>query len=143
MTHKAEKIAEIAARVRALRPWELAQLADCASPDSEDSAGARMLASVAESVAESLEWDPEPYASGDVDPHEIADGAPSVYTATRWAEFVDLGAYSEDVSELVSDARSDLTDAAGVALYMIAERLVFALADGITDELETEDETDD
>lgn len=132
----------------ALTTWALSSLADCASPDRPDrygwghdvtgetfdpSPGAELLRRVAYGVAEAIE-----YAGDDFDPErpddvnddgtidQIADGAPSIYTAARWAEFVDLGAYNEDGADL-GGFPDDLTDAAGVALYMIAERLAWAL----------------
>jgi hypothetical protein len=121
-------------------PFALASLADCASPDSVDSSGARFLARVARDVAERF-IDTDDYTgplgeleSGD-GAHEIADSAVPVYTHERWQTFVDLAAYNEDASELGGDA-SDLTALAGVALYMIAERLVQALAEELSEALD-------
>lgn len=130
-------------------PFHLSGLADCYSPDSSDSPGAEFLASVARDVAEHV----EPYRTDEDDldvyrarvddlqqdaAHEIADSAVPIYTHDRWATFVDLGAYNEDVTEFVEV--SDLTDAAGVALYMIASRLVAALAQELTDALDEEED---
>lgn len=70
---------------------------------------------------------------------EIADAAPDVYTHTRWQEFADLGAWQEDPTEIGSDG-SDMTAAAGVCLYMIAERLAWALLGELA---EQDDEDDD
>jgi hypothetical protein len=50
--------------------------------------------------------------------------------------FVDLGAYNEDPAGELGDDGSDLTQAAGVALYLIASRLVAALAQELPDALE-------
>jgi hypothetical protein len=63
--------------------------------------------------------------NGDV--HEIADSAPPVYTSEMWGAFVDLAAYEEDpVGEGLTDG-TDLAQSAAVALYMIADRLAWAL----------------
>ena len=130
-------------------PFCLASLADCASPDSISSPGAAFLASVARDVAEHVE---SYVAEGDPGyrltelredgSHEIADSAVPVYTHERWQVFVDLAAYNEDASELGATA-DDLTGAAGVALYMIAERLVHALADELSEALDEDDDEDD
>jgi hypothetical protein len=125
-------------------PFHLASLADCYSPDSIESPGARFLAGVAESVAEYLTAGEGPnadaVASLDDAAHEIADSAVPIYTHDRWATFTDLGAYNEDVTEY--GAMDDLTNAAGVALYMIAERLVRALAEELAEALDTIDVDD-
>lgn len=108
-----------------LNAYQLARLADCASPDSLESAGAAFLVNVADT------WQ-ERASDGSYDrddtPWEIADAAPSVYTFTRWQEFTDLAAWQEDADE-VGGLPADMTDAAGVCLYLIAERLVNALTD--------------
>lgn len=105
--------------------YELARLAECASPDSEESAGARFLSSVQDAMNEQRAYS----ADGVVDDDtvtEVADGAPDVYTHRMWAEFVDLCAYQEDPTELGVD-ESDMEQAARVCLYMIATRLAVAL----------------
>lgn len=134
----------------ALTTWHLTNLADSGTPDRPDrhgftpdsiadgqtfdpSPGAEFLRSVAVAVGELLDYlgdDFDPDRVDDVDDgdlvHEVADGAPDVYTSTRWAEFADLAAYREDPAE-VGGFSDDLTTAAGQALYMIAERLAWAL----------------
>lgn len=129
-------------------PFCLASLADCASPDSADSPGAAFLARVARDVTDYVsdaeDADPRDALDNVSDwSHGIADSAVPVYTHERWQVFVDLAAYQEDVSELMPDAGDDLTGAAGVALYMIAERLVRALADELSEALDAEDAEDD
>lgn len=118
--------------------YNLAAMAECGSPDSPDSAGAVFLTSVRDRVVELIEecddWhdiatsdrlEDLDYSGG---VHSIADEAPDVYTYTRWSEFVDLQAYQEDVNELGEVDGDDLTrSVAGVALYMIAERLAWEL----------------
>src|ERR1017187_5921085 len=75
--------------------WQLANMADCASPDSLDSAGADFLRSVAYSTDELIDTyrenkTPEVDYDYSGEMAEIADNAPDVYTSTRWAQFVDL-----------------------------------------------------
>jgi hypothetical protein len=123
--------------LKELTVWQLARMADTADPDALDSAGAKFLVHVRDAYVEHVEYKGEDFdPSEDIGDtaHEIADGAPDVYTSTRWAEFVDLAAYQEDVSELMPEAGDDLTGAAGVALYIIAERLIYALHAELTNE---------
>ena len=122
-----------------------ASIADCHTPP-HGSDGARLLAHVAGETGVEIAWildDLGPDATAtqivaavqrfrdgeddDERAREIAEGAPDVYTHTRWAEFVDLNAWQEDVSEW-DGAGAELTDLAGYALAEIARRLVDALA---------------
>lgn len=116
--------------------YQLARLADCMDPDSTLSPGGLFLDRIRDAYLEAVadEW-----YDGD-SPRELADSAVPVYTHERWQVFVDLGAYQEDVTELGATG-DDLTQCAAVALYMIAERLVYALAQ--EDETTDEDEDDD
>ena len=123
----------------------LASLAECHTPP-RGSDGARFLAHVAGEIGDTLaeildDLGPDAFAGSivaavqrfrdgeddDERAREIAEGAPDVYTHTRWAEFVDLNAWQEDVSEW-DGAGAELTDLAGYALAEIARRLVDALA---------------
>lgn len=140
---------------RDLTTWHLANLADCGSPDRPDgigcappadlstvqpSPGAQFLRRVADDIAGRIKYyfddddDPrehEPWELVDLladDISEVADSAPSVYTAARWAEFADLAAWQEDTTGYGATG-DDLTGAAGIALYMIAERLAAALVE--------------
>lgn len=119
-----------------LNPYGLADMAGCSQPDEGRvrrrkhwSAGAVLLAGVRDAVVEAIrdgsitEHDRDD--RGQL--HEIADGAPSVYNHTRWREFTDLAAWQEDNE--FGDWPDDLTEAAGIALYQIAERLCNALVD--------------
>jgi len=115
--------------------WELARMADCQKSNGEH--GTRFLTAVRDAYVEHVEYKGEDFdPSEDISDtaHEIADGAPDVYTSTRWAEFVDLAAYHEDISDLMPETGDNLTKAAGVALYIIAQRLVYALHAELTDE---------
>ena len=58
---------------------------------------------------------------------EIADSAVPVYTVDRWATFTDLGAWQEDIEDLASGTGAvALTDLAGLALFVIADRVAGA-----------------
>jgi len=123
--------------IRELNAFWLSDRAGCGTPDDADSAGAKFLCSVRDSFVEAAEggrFDSE--EPSDV-AHEIADGAPDYRTYTRWKEFVDLAAWQEEPES--DEWPSDLTEAAAVALYQIAERLVGALHS----ELETDDADDE
>ena len=133
-------------------PFHLATLADCYSPDSSDSPGAQFLARIARDVADRLVDSDEAEGSryvltelteGDA-AHEIADSAVPIYTHDMWATFADLGAYNEDpTGEGLASPDDGLSKLAGIALYMIAERLVRALAEELTEALDADADSDD
>lgn len=114
--------------------FQLALRADCSSPDSTESAGARFLLSVQDAVNE--QWDNNHADWREDQPsdstwwndlvHEIADAAPDVYTYKKWCEFVDLGAWQEDLSDY-GPMEDDVDRIGSIALYVIAERLAYAL----------------
>ncbi len=143
-----------------LTTWHLANLADCGSPDRPDgigcappadlstvqpSPGAQFLRRVADNLAGRIAYifedldpagcDLERELEGEV--HKVADGAMPIYTGERWAVFADLSAYNEDPGD-IGGWPADLTDAAGIALYMIAERLAAALVEKWGEELAAE-----
>ena len=128
--------------------WELANLADCQSPDEHDgrgfedaepregSSGAEFLRRVADDVKERFEdggWDE------DDSPHEIADNAVPIYTHQMWKTFVDLCAYQEDPSELGFDT-GDPDRLASICLYIIADRLARALGEEYADVADEDDD---
>ena len=124
----------------------LSRLAECAQPETDK--GRDFLRGVADGLVERVEYS-EPSDTGDVDDlrdlsSEAADGAIPVYTHQKWAVFVDCGAYSENVSDLVHGKR-DLTgnDVAKAALYQIADRLWHALAEEYEEKLEAEIKADE
>lgn len=127
------KYKEALDNLRGLTVWQLVRMADCGTPDGQSSAGAVFLDSTRDATVEAIGYASEDGVfnrdtfedNGGV--HELADGAPDIYTHTRWAEFVDLAAWQEDTSDY--GPSEDLTQAAGVALYVIADRLVRALLD--------------
>lgn len=117
--------------VQQLTVYALACHAECggiSGPDTSESAGARFLTRVRDALLEALEHAESCEAQDTHDDlvWEVSDGAVPIYTHERWLAFVDLAAYQEDTTELGSGTH-DLTELAGVALYVIAERLCHAL----------------
>lgn len=119
-----------------LNAYHLADLADCASPDTVDSAGAMLLLNVAGDTSEAILWAIERDGMTKVDAcehvaqeqaSEIADNAPNVYTHALWCQFSDLAAWQEDPTDL--GEIDDMTRGASYCLYLIAYRLVGALCE--------------
>ena len=138
-------ITEALESLKELNAYQLASMADTSSPDTLESDGAAFLAGIRDDVVEQLEW----YNNGDYADAEdasqlvdslreldaftnIPDSAPSIYTFTKWKQFVDLAAWQEDVEELAGD-ESDMDKLASIALYIIAERLVNALLETVSE----------
>ncbi len=124
----------------------LSGMADCSEPEGD---GTGYLIGIADAFVELVEY-AAPVHPRDFDrafddrSHELADGAIPVYTARKWAVFTDCGAYSEDVSELVSGKKSITgDDIANAALYQIADRLLRGLAEEFREKLEAELDADD
>lgn len=136
-------LADALAELNTYNAWHLSSRADCGSPDTKDSAGAQMLLRVRDAFVEAVEYDPATWLSDDYTDsvHEIADGAPSVYTHEMWSQFVDLTAYNEDLDDL-GGTTGDMQRDAAVALYIIAERLVHVLHEELTQAV-MEDDADD
>jgi hypothetical protein len=120
-----------------LNPYELARLAGCSEPDEGRSRhrkrwtpGALFLSRVRDAVVEGIRggYITEDDRNDRGQLHEIADDAPSVYTFERWRQFTDLGAWQEE-PEFSEEWPKDLTEAAAIALYQIADRLCHALVD--------------
>jgi hypothetical protein len=113
----------------------LANLAGCAYPDTEQ--GRAFLTGLESAAHEILEYADDDTPADRLDDegyvHEAADSAVPVYTGARWQVFADLAAWNEDTEELGASG-SDLTGAAGVALYMIARRGLDAILSEILDE---------
>ncbi|QYW07913.1 OCR-like antirestriction protein [Streptomyces phage RedBear] len=120
--------------------YSLAVTADTLSPDDHASEGAKFLTDLRDDLVERIEWEvehneltlveaAEAVRDGDA-LGEVADEAPSVYTPQVWAQFVDLGAYHEDLEphDLNGD---DLSKIAGIALYHVAYRLASTLLEEI------------
>ena len=125
--------------IKSYNPFTLAHMAECGSPDDAGSAGAGFLTRVRDALVESVEdkWTNgtpladavEAVRDGEA-AHRIADEAPDIHTHARWRQFIDLTAYNEDISEY-GEPSDDMTENAGVALYIIANRLVHVLLDEI------------
>ena len=116
--------------IKELNAFHLSSMADCAKPDSLTSAGACFLLSVRSGIielVEDLEELPDDVQELDDDGsvHQIADNAPDVLTYRRWMEFCDLAAWQEDPTDF--RLAGDMTEQAGVCLYVIADRLAWAL----------------
>lgn len=136
------------ATLEEIKGWTfvLSSEADCGSPDSLESAGMAFLTSVRDAVVEGIEDGTfEPDGDGRDDDngavHAIADGAPSIYTHTLWKQFVDLCAYQEEPE--FGEWPDDLEKAGGIALFQIAERLVYAILREWRDGLDRAAEDDD
>lgn len=126
--------------------FQLARMAEVQSPDSATSPGAEWLASVERDARDLIENHKDSTTGIDVDDYhdeitEYADNAVPVYTHNRWEVFVDLCAYTEDVTEFGEP--EDMTAAAGVALYMIAERLIRAIVEAEAESSDDDNDHDD
>jgi hypothetical protein len=131
---------ETLTEIREYSPYALSvsDLADCAEPDTRESAGALLLTRTRDAFLEFISTNPD--ATGDDirdDISAITDDMVSVYTHERWQQFVDLGAYQEE-SE-TGEWPSDLNDTAAAALYQIIERMVYRFA-AMLDEAEEGDD---
>lgn len=123
----------------------LASMADCGSPDSNTSPGAEFLRGIANDMPDVMARIDAGEDMSDV-ASQTADNAPDYRTHTRWQEFTDLTAWQEDISEFGGSLHrdEDLTNTvAGVALYIIAERLVYALIEEARSQEENDDDNDD
>lgn len=119
--------------------WSLARLAGCGDPDSSESAGALFLTGIRDVVVD--EYDPEDPDS-DERWHEAADSAISVYTHSRWQQFVDLQAYAEDPTELGFDG-TDMLEGAAACLYLIGYRLASLLWEELNEAANEDDEDEE
>jgi hypothetical protein len=123
--------------------YRLANEAECAGPDSSESAGAKMLQSVRDAVVDAWEYndkDVSEDAAVDII-SEAADNGPDIYTHTLWQEFADLCAYREDPTDLGFDG-SDMQQGARICLYLIAERCANAVMSALR-EIDDEDDNDE
>ncbi len=117
-------LAESMEDMKALSAGELARMAGCGYPDSNESIGALTLTDIRDALVESVTggWWTEDSA------YEIADSAVSPYTHTMWKQFVDLTLYSsehvDDVGDLIS---ADALPA--VSIYKMALALVQSLVE--------------
>ena len=115
----------------------LARDAECYSPDGPGSPGAAFLARVRDDMVEQIESadDGSGYLRNMNDAmSEVADSAVPTYTSDLWETFADLGAWTEDPSELGADC-SDMGQAARTCLFLIAERLAGAIVIDVESDL--------
>lgn len=130
---------EVIEQIKSYNAW---QLADRAGSFASNGEALGFFTSIRDNVLEAVDyveaedWNREMVEDYSGKASEIADGAPSIWTATKWDQFAGTRAYQEDPTELGFDG-SDMEQGAGICLYMIAQRLVTALAleiqDSITD----------
>lgn len=134
MKFNPESIAEI-------RAMNANGLAFIAGVSNDNDAANDFLCSVRDSVLEATDeidtedWDLEMVDNYSGRADEIADAGPSIYTWEMWSQFIGLRAWQEDISDL-SGGETDMQKLAQMALYVIAERLVRALAERIAEEIE-------
>lgn len=120
----------------------LANRADCSAKTEE---AERFLLSICDSVLEQVaeidaeDWQREMVEDYSGLAHQIADGAPDVYTHTMWEEFVGTAAWTVEV-DYEEPAEASMEDRARVRLYEIARVLVNSLATEIAESLIDEDE---
>ena len=124
MTTKTQ-MPEIAAALEYLKNlsvYEMANLADCGMPDSQDSAGAELFDAIRLYLIESLEFNP----LGAIEVASIADMSLNVLTHQIWLQFVDLCGYNEDLSDGMA-LGSTMTQQANYVLASIAERVILVI----------------
>jgi hypothetical protein len=114
--------------------WVLANYAEVSDPDSTTSPGAVWLRSVRDAFVEALKQADEGSYLTDIIT-EVADNCVPIYTHEMWRIFVDLGAYSVDISEYYSSPDhfdgsdpAQMTKMAQTALYAAARMLCAGLA---------------
>lgn len=129
--------------VKDMTVYALANLADCNLAGTATD-GEQFLTGVRDAVVEAQEWAIAHHEATDLYDlaHEVADSAVPVYTYHLWHTFVDVGAFSEDVTDCGMEDVSDLDNVARTALYMIAERLAAALFGQLADEADEDDGED-
>ena len=115
-----------------LNAYRLANMANVASPDTQDSHGAQLLTRVRDALVEWVEYrqgeDVETLGvKAQDDAFEQADSTVPVYTHQIWQTFIDLAAYSDEASDEFDGAT--MTEQASYVLARIAERLFVALAE--------------
>jgi hypothetical protein len=136
----------VLAEIKGLSAYALAQLAECASPDSPASDGAVLLTGARDSFVENVKFYAddidESFKYGDIIT-EISTEMPDTYTNTLWKEFIDLCGYSEDFSEWFQDGfpHNDMEEIPRTGLRMILERMMQRFVEQLNDV--PDDESDD
>ena len=126
MSTETQKL-EIAAALEYLKNlsvYEMANLADCGTPDSRTSAGADLFDTIRVNLIDSLNFD----ADAPIEVAGIADSSLNVYDHQIWLQFVDLCGYNEDLSDGMA-LGSTMTQQANYVLASIAERVIVAICE--------------
>jgi hypothetical protein len=120
----------------------LARMADCASPDSQESPGAVWLRRVASDLDELLEA-----IAGGAEPSdsvfEFVDQALPIYTHELWKVWVDLAGYNlsdQAAEEWGIGENASMEDRARIGLLFCAEGLLMALLDDAAEDASGDDE---
>lgn len=118
--------------------WDLNTMAECLSPDKLDSDGANWLDGIRDEALEVMDdkdFDLDMFMDEDVS--RIADRAVdylesrSIYR--KWSVFTELGGWQEDLGELGDlGTENPMDKGANWALYLIASKLLVAIAQEIT-----------
>ena len=112
--------------IKARSGYRLANDADVTGPDSLESPASQFLGRVRDAVVDWWEYNDGAATDPEEDAADQTDVCVPVYTHEFWLTFVDLCAYSEDISELGTP--EDLETGARWAVHGIAERLFVTLA---------------
>lgn len=125
--------------IRGKHVYELARLAEVASPNTPESPGAKYLDQIRQGALEILAADDlgtltdDEFHDSDVQDaiSEYADTLVPVYTHEVWQVFTDLAAWNEEdetgLMEVAIREGHGMTQIARIALYRIAERLLQTL----------------
>jgi hypothetical protein len=122
---------DITERINHYDPPTLARLAECAEPDSRVSEGADFLALVRDKVVDLVQEYGEvaPYREAIQD--AAAEAGKSADLGVKWRQFVDLGAYKENLTEFGTPSPDTPEGHADLALFFIGFRLAKTLLDEI------------
>lgn len=135
--------------VRGLSPWQLARLASCGEPDTDESPGAPFLQEIRDEVVamfESVVYDHglDGVRVRDVEAlcHDTSAEAIDTNTHGKWCTFVDLAAYlgTLGTGDLAPSKMDDVVD---TALCTIGDRLVGTLARMLVEWASEQDTSDD
>jgi len=135
-------------QIKQYSAYRLSELADTGSPDDHGSDGAVFLTDVRDDLVDRIQHhlnDGDELgdvldSEGERIRNEVSDSAPAVSTHLKWKQFVDLTAYTEDLSDHGTPTDNTPGGWADMALVQIAYRLLDVLMDEIEDSVETETE---
>ncbi|MFF3793755.1 hypothetical protein ACFYXW_27515 [Streptomyces sp. NPDC001981] len=125
-------------------PPTLARIADCTTPDSNTGDGADFLAKVRDSVIDLIAHHMTVTESSIAEVindfrdkiQDVASvAAISPYAPEKWRQFVDLSAYTEDISQFGTPTNDTLDGRADLMLGAIGHRLASGLLDEIKEGL--------